>query len=95
MPFSQITLYQIQCLLKPAAFALKGVETVFMDKYLSIAVRAPGLEITAKFRKLPVLIMCQLTFPVVGISTDSFQNPLTAADVMNNSSMISSRPLPI
>lgn len=57
-------------------FALKGVEIVFMDKYLSIALCTPGLEITAKFQKLSVLIVCLLTFPTVGIATDSFQNPL-------------------
>jgi len=77
------------------AFTLKGVEIVFMDKYLPIAVYTPGLEMTAKFQKLSVLMVCLHTFPVVAISTDSSQNPFPAADVVKNSLMISSRPLPI
>ena len=96
MPFSPITLCQIQCLLNSmakVAFSLKRAEIVFMDKYLSIAVCVSGLEMTAKFQKLSVLIVCLFTVPVVGISTDSFQNPFPAANVVNNSLMISSRPL--
>lgn len=49
------------------AFSLKGVEIVFADKYLSIALCTPGLEMTAKFQKLSALVVCLLTFPVVGI----------------------------
>lgn len=59
MPFSLIASHQIQRSLKSmgtVAFSSKGLEVVFIDKYLSMALCTPGLEM-ARTKTRPRLII--------------------------------------